>query len=68
MVDQVLGPDFHGVLVSDMEDFTRLGGMIQLKKTRLGTMRFEIDKEAADRAGLKISSKLLRLAENLRQP
>ena len=56
------------LLVSDMEDFTQLGGMIQLKKTRLGTMRFEIDKAAADRAGLKISSKLLRLAENLRQP
>lgn len=51
--------------VSEVEGFTAAGGMIQLKKTRQGTMRFDINKDAADKARLKISSKLLKLADNL---
>jgi len=53
--------------VSDIDNFTAAGGMIWLKKTRQGTMRFDIEKEVADKAGLKISSKLLKLAENLQR-
>lgn len=51
--------------VSDMEDFTNEGGMVLLKR-KSGTMRFDINREVAEKAGLKISSKLLKLAENYR--
>ena len=53
------------LIVSDMDGFTSEGGMILLKR-KLGTMRFEINREAAEKAGLKISSKLLKLADNYR--
>lgn len=49
--------------VSELDGFTSQGGMILLRKKQ-GMMRFEINREAAERAGLKISSKLLKLAEN----
>lgn len=49
--------------VSDMEGFTAAGGMIQLKKKQ-NTMRFDINREAAERVHLKISSQLLKLADN----
>jgi hypothetical protein len=49
--------------VSDTEGFTSAGGMILLKKKQ-GMMRFEINRDAAEKAGLKISSKLLKLADN----
>jgi hypothetical protein len=49
--------------VSDMEGFTAGGGMIQLKKKQ-NTMRFDINREAAEKVHLKISSKLLKLADN----
>jgi hypothetical protein len=39
--------------------------MILLKKKQ-GMMRFDINREAAEKAGLKISSKLLKLADNYR--
>lgn len=47
--------------VSDIDDFTRAGGMIRFTKLnyRIG---FEISPQAADRAKLRISSKLLSLA------
>lgn len=51
-----------GVLtVSDVRNFSRLGGMIGLvlKGERL---QFEIDQANAERAGLKLSSQLLKLA------
>jgi hypothetical protein len=51
--------------VSDMDGFTSEGGMILLKR-KSGTMRFEINRETAEKAGLKISSKLLKLADNYR--
>ena len=52
--------------VSDMEAITAAKGMILLRR-RQGTMGFEINREAAEQVGLKISSKLLRLADNYRQ-
>ena len=51
--------------VSDMDGFATDGGMILLKKKQ-GMMRFDINREAAEKAGLKISSKLLKLADNYR--
>ena len=52
--------------VSDMEAVTAARGMILLKR-RQNTMGFDINREAAEQVGLKISSKLLRLADNYRQ-
>lgn len=52
----------HSVLtVADVEPFTRTGGTIRLFQNK-NKIRFEINREAATRAGLKLSSKLLRLA------
>ncbi len=48
--------------VSDLPEFARQGGIISLM-TQDHRIRFEINTAAAERAQLKISSKLLRLAE-----
>jgi hypothetical protein len=48
--------------VSDMDQFAVLGGMIGLVTTEDHHIRFEINKSAIDRAGLKASSTLLQLA------
>jgi hypothetical protein len=50
--------------VSDMDRFTARGGMIQLVTER-NLVRIRINAEAARRADLSISSKLLRLADNV---
>ncbi len=51
-----------GVLTAgDMDRFTKQGGVINLTKRR-NNVRFEINRSAADRAGLNISSRLLKLA------
>lgn len=47
--------------VADTKDFNRLGGIIQFKVIDK-KIRFSINIDAAQRAGLAISSKLLRLA------
>ena len=47
--------------VSDMERFTERGGMIALRLVGQ-KVRFDINMDAAERAGLKLSSQLLRLA------
>jgi hypothetical protein len=47
--------------IGDTDDFVSLGGMIAFKKDG-NRVRFQINPDAAMRAGLKISSKLLRLA------
>jgi hypothetical protein len=47
--------------VSDLDEFTELGGVAHLFVEN-GTMRFAINPEAAQRAGLHLSSKLLSLA------
>lgn len=48
--------------VGDSKDFTRLGGVIRLFE-RSSRLRLEINVDAAARAKLKISSKLLSLAD-----
>lgn len=47
--------------VGDMKDFAELGGIVGFKVEQK-QIRFEINLDAAQRAGLKISYKLLRLA------
>ncbi len=49
--------------IADMPDFARAGGIINLKTNQDDKVRFEINVGTAKRAGLKISSKLLNLAE-----
>jgi hypothetical protein len=46
-------------------DFSASGGIIQFVRVE-DTLRFDINTEAADRAGLKLSSHLLRMAHNIR--
>ena len=52
--------------VGDAEDFSAQGGMINFVLVDQ-TVRFDINLEAAARAGLKISSKLLAVAHNVRR-
>ncbi len=47
--------------VGDAEDFARLGGIINFRMEE-NKVRFEINPAAAERAGLKISSRLLSIA------
>ena len=51
--------------VGDSDSFLDRGGIIQLKLVDR-RVRFEIDQRAATRAGLTLSSQLLRLAANVR--
>lgn len=53
--------------ISDGNDFARLGGIIELFLED-GRMRFAINTTAADRAGLRLSSRLLGLATIIREP
>lgn len=52
--------------VADVEGFTQLGGIIEfiIEERKI---RFEINIDAADQAGLRISSKLLKLARIVRE-
>ncbi len=52
--------------VSDLEGFATRGGVIELLLVD-NKVRFDINTAAAQRAGLSISSKLLRLANNIRE-
>jgi hypothetical protein len=47
--------------VGESDDFITMGGMVNFVRDG-ANVRFEIDAMAADRAGLRISSRLLRLA------
>ena len=58
--------DSHLLTVGESANFTSSGGVINFK-LRDSRIRFEIDAETASRAGLRISSKLLSLAENTRR-
>lgn len=49
--------------VGDMPNFTRAGGIINLKTNEEDKLRFEINTGIAKLSGLKFSSKLLSLAE-----
>jgi hypothetical protein len=60
----VSGP---GVLtIGDLEGFCQLGGIINFYHEN-NKLRFEINKDAAGRAGLKLSSQLLKLAKIVRE-
>ncbi len=52
--------------ISEVEEFPRFGGMINFIIVE-SKVRFEINIEAAEKANLKISSKLLRLARIFRE-
>ena len=56
---------WHVLTVSDMKNFSRSGGMINLI-TEVNRIRFEINIDAADQGGLKISSQLLKLSKIVR--
>jgi len=55
----------HVLTIGDMEDFAQRGGIIHFVTSgnRIG---FKINVDAAERAGLKISSRLLKLADIVR--
>jgi hypothetical protein len=58
----------HGapvLTVGDMDQFAELGGMINLVTTEDHHIRFDINKGAIDRAGLKVPSQLLGLARTV---
>jgi YfiR/HmsC-like len=57
---------FAILTVADVADFSKAGGIITLKVVEDRT-RFDVNQRAADRAGLKLSAKLLRLADNVIQ-
>jgi len=50
--------------VGDFDGFVTSGGMIGLKRKQ-SAMRFDINRQAAEAAGLKISSQLLKLADEV---
>jgi hypothetical protein len=54
-------PDFHALTVGEADDFAAHGGMIQFT-TASDKVRFEINVGAAERAGLKVSAQLQKLA------
>lgn len=56
----------HILTVGEGERFLEEGGIIRLR-TIEGRVRFEIDAAAADRANLKVSAQLLRLALEVRR-
>ena len=57
-----------GVLsISDLDQFARRGGMIELAR-KADKFRFAVNIDAMTRQGLRISSKLLQLAEVLHRP
>jgi hypothetical protein len=53
--------------VSDSKGFSEAGGIIELF-VEAGRMRFAINVDAADRAGVRLSSRLLGLAKVIRTP
>lgn len=62
LLRQVQGPV---LTVSDLERFTERGGMIQLRMDEQ-KVRFDVNVAATERAGLKASSQLLKLARVVR--
>jgi hypothetical protein len=60
--------ELHGasvLTVSNGSEFVRLGGIVGLFVDQ-GRMRFAINPDAAQRAGLRLSSRLLQLAKILK--
>lgn len=58
--------DRHVLTVGEVPTFTRSGGIIQFFR-EADQLRFEVNLEAADRAGLKFSSQMLMSAEIVRR-
>ena len=56
----------HALIVGDTEGFAEIGGIINFIIVE-NKVRFEINVDAQERAGLKISSKLLKLAKIIRE-
>ena len=54
--------DWSVLTVSEADQFTQFGGIIRMI-VRHNKVRFEINVDAAERANLKVSSKLLNLAK-----
>jgi hypothetical protein len=54
--------------IGDMDQFAEQGGMIGLVTTEDNHIRFDINKAAIERAGLKASSQLLHLARIVDEP
>ncbi len=50
--------------VSDMDDFGQLGGMVAIK-TQINKIKIEINPDETRKAGLKISSKLLKVSRKV---
>lgn len=59
ILEELLGAPV--LTVSNGDDFTRLGGIVGLFVEE-GRMRFAINQDAAQRAGVRLSSRLLQLA------
>ena len=57
---------FPVLTISDAPEFVQAGGIIGLK-LRAGRIRFDINQASAREAGLKLSSQLLKLAEEVVQ-
>lgn len=59
------GKETHALTVSDMDGFAEGGGIIRMVRGSDDKIRFEINADAAEESGLKLSSKLLKLATRL---
>lgn len=55
--------NYNTLTISEIDGFPQLGGIINFTVARGRTVKFEINSDAAKSAGLRISSKLLRLAK-----
>lgn len=58
--------DRHVLTIGDSKNFARKGGIINMYN-RNRKVRFQINLSAAEKAGLKISSRLLRLADIIKE-
>ena len=56
--------DKHSLTIGEFDSFIENGGMINFVRVE-DKLRFEINNSAAERAGLKISSKVLRIATRI---
>lgn len=55
--------NYNTLTISEIDGFPQLGGIINFTIAGGSTIRFEINPDAAKKAGLRISSKLLKLAK-----
>ena len=60
--------DANVLTVSDMPEFARRGGMIEIRSVGRKKLRFEVNQGAFERAELGVSSRLLELAVEIHAP